>query len=143
MIKGFRHTGIVVHNLEKVCNFYVSLGFSIKSQALEKGAFIEQVTGLKNVNLKWIKMNLPDGTLLELLKYDSPKLPLIKEKQIPNKYGVSHMAFTVNKINDFCKEVVNSGGSIVNIPALTNNKKFKVVYCHDVEGNLFEAVEII
>ena len=53
------------------------------------------------------------------------------------------MAFTVNKINDFCKEVVNSGGSIVNIPALTNNKKFKVVYCHDVEGNLFEAVEII
>ena len=59
MIKGFRHTGIVVHNLEKVCNFYVSLGFSIKSQALEKGAFIEQVTGLKNVNLKWIKMNLP------------------------------------------------------------------------------------
>lgn len=143
MIKGFRHTGIVVHNLEKVCNFYVSLGFSIKSQALEKGAFIEQVTGLKNVNLKWIKMNLPDGTLLELLKYDSPKLTLIKEKQIPNKYGVSHMAFTVNKINDFCKEVVNSGGSIVNIPALTNNKKFKVVYCHDVEGNLFEAVEII
>ena len=143
MIKGFRHTGIVVHNLEKVCNFYVSLGFSIKSQALEKGAFIEQVTGLKNVNLKWIKMNLPDGTLLELLKYDSPKLPPIKEKQIANKYGVSHMAFTVNKIDDFCKEVVNLGGSIVNIPALTNNKKFKVVYCHDVEGNLFEAVEII
>ena len=82
MIKGFRHTGIVVNNLEKVCNFYVSLGFSIKSQALEKGTFIEQVTGLKNVNLKWIKMDLPDGTLLELLKYDSPNSTFIKEKHL-------------------------------------------------------------
>ena len=33
------------------------------------------------------------------------------------------------------------GGSIINEPAITNNKQFKVAYCHDIEGNLLEVVE--
>ena len=40
-----------------------------------------------------------------------------------------------------CKNVIKLGGNIVNAPVLTENKQFKVAYCHDVEGNLFEAVE--
>ena len=52
------------------------------------------------------------------------------------------MAFTVHDLDQFCDRVVQLGGSLVNSPALTENKEFRVVYCHDVEGNLFEAVEI-
>ena len=144
MIQGIRHTGIVVHDLKKLSNFYIKLGFTIQSQAIEKGSFIEQVTGIKDVSLEWIKMNLPDGSLLELIKYH---FPITKEeincKQPANKFGVSHLAFNVTNINDFCNHVVKFGGSIVNKPAITENKKFQVAYCHDLEGNLFEAVEIL
>ena len=57
------------------------------------------------------------------------------------KIGVSHIAFNVNNIKSFCKNIVSLGGSIINEPAITNNKQFKVAYCHDIEGNLLEVVE--
>ena len=65
MIMGTRHTGIVVENLEVVQNFYLGLGFLVHSEDVEKGRFIEQVTGLDKVKLKWVKMKLADGSLLE------------------------------------------------------------------------------
>ena len=61
------------------------------------------------------------------LKYH---FPIKKEehncKQPANKFGVSHLAFNVTNINDFCNHVVKFGGSIVNKPAITENKKFQV-----------------
>ena len=140
MIEGIRHAGIVVRNLEKTQDFYLKLGFKIQSKSLEKGPFIESVTGIKDVNIRWIKMNLPDGNLLELIKYNNP----VEEKEIflqdANQLGMSHLAFNIRNIDLFCKNVIKLGGNIVNAPVLTENKQFKVAYCHDVEGNLFEAV---
>ena len=141
MIEGFRHAGIVVRDLEKTQDFYLKLGFKTQSQAIETGSFIESVTGIEDVNIKWIKMNLPDGNLLELIKYINP----VTEKEIflqeANQLGVSHLAFNIRNIDLFCKQVIKLGGSIINSPVLTQNKQFRVAYCHDVEGNLFEAVE--
>ena len=51
---------------------YLGLGFSVHSEDVEKGRFIEQVTGLDKVKLKWVKMKLSDGSLLELLQYQEP-----------------------------------------------------------------------
>ena len=141
MIEGIRHTGIVVRDLERTKNFYLKLGFKIQSQAREKGSFIESVTGIKDVNIEWIKMNLPDGNLLELIKYFNPATEKEKYIQEANQLGVSHLAFNIRNIDLFCNNVIKLGGSIINPPSLTDNKLFKVAYCHDVEGNLFEAVE--
>lgn len=141
MIEGIRHTGIVVKNLRETSEFYLSLGFKIHSEATEFGNFIENVTGIKNANIKWVKMNLPDGNLLELIKYNFPEETSNKNKQKANQIGVSHLAFNVKGIDQFCENIIKLGGSIVNMPALTNNNYYKVAYCHDVEGNLFEVVE--
>lgn len=141
MIEGIRHTGIVVRDLAKSQDFYLNLGFKIQSQAEEEGPFIENVTGIKNVNIKWIKMNLPDGNLLELIQYNNPLTEKEISKQEANQFGVSHLAFNVRNIDLFCQNVIKLGGNIVNLPSLTINKQFKVAYCHDIEGNLFEAVE--
>ena len=72
MMMGTRHTGIVVENLEVAQNFYLGLGFSVQSEDVEEGPFIDQVTGLDKVKLKWVKMRLADGSLLELLQYQHP-----------------------------------------------------------------------
>tara|TARA_A100001388_G_C28738592_1_gene485588 strand:- start:282 stop:713 length:432 start_codon:yes stop_codon:yes gene_type:complete len=141
MIEGIRHTGIVVNNLQKASEFYLALGCKVKAKANEEGRFIEKVTGIKNVNIEWIKMVFDDGNLLELIQYNNPKKEKNLNKQPPNQIGISHIAFNVKNIENFCKNIVELGGSIVNEPAITNNKQFKVAYCHDIEGNLLEVVE--
>jgi predicted enzyme related to lactoylglutathione lyase len=143
MIKTVRHTGIVVRDLERTADFYRGIGFIDDNQAIEEGEFIDQVTGLKKTKLEWIKLKAPDGYLLELLQYHShpDKTQIMQQKS--NKLGCSHMAFGVDNIDNACETIQNLGGSIVNPPALTNDKKVKVAYCHDVEGVLMEIVEII
>jgi predicted enzyme related to lactoylglutathione lyase len=143
MIKTVRHTGIVVRDLKRTADFYRGIGFIDDNQAIEEGEFIDQVTGLKKTKLEWIKLKAPDGYLLELLQYHShpDKTQIMQQKS--NKLGCSHMAFGVDNIDNACETIQNLGGSIVNPPALTNDKKVKVAYCHDVEGVLMEIVEII
>ena len=143
MIKSIRHTGVVVRNLEEAANFYRALGFIDFNQAIEEGKFIDQVTGLKNTKLEWIKLKTPDGCLLELLQYHSHLENEEVTQQRSNKLGVSHIAFTVDNIEKTCEIIKKIGGSIVNPAALSSDNKVKVAYCHDLEGVLMEIVEII
>jgi catechol 2,3-dioxygenase-like lactoylglutathione lyase family enzyme len=143
MIKSIRHTGIVVRNIEEAANFYRALGFIDSNKDIEEGEFIDQVTGLKNTKLEWIKLKTPDGYLLELLQYHSHSENKEVTQQRSNKLGVSHIAFTVESIEKTCKLINQMGGSIVNPPALSNDSKVKVAYCHDLEGVLIEIVEIL
>ena len=143
MIKTIRHTGIVVRNLKKSANFYRALGFTDHNYAIEQGSFINKVTGLNKVELEWIKLKAPDGYLLELLEYKSHPEVLEITKQKSNELGCSHLAFGVNNIEQTCELIKKLGGDIVNPPALTDDKKVKVAYCHDIEGVLMEIVEIL
>ncbi len=143
MIKAVRHTGVVVRDLEKSTEFYCALGFVEDNQAIEEGDFIDTVVGLQNVKLEWVKLKAPDGYLLELLQYHSHPEQKEIAKQRSNQLGCSHLAFSVDDIDTVCKEIKKIGGSVVSPPALTNDKKVKVVYCHDNEGNLMEIVEVL
>jgi catechol 2,3-dioxygenase-like lactoylglutathione lyase family enzyme len=143
MIKAVRHTGVVVRDLEKSTEFYCALGFVEDNQAIEEGDFIDTVVGMQNVKLEWVKLKAPDGYLLELLQYHSHPEQKEIAKQRSNQLGCSHLAFSVDDIDTVCKEIKKIGGSVVNPPALTNEKKVKVVYCHDNEGNLMEIVEVL
>ena len=143
MIKVVRHTGVVVRDLEKSAEFYRVLGFVENNRAIEQSNFIDAVVGLQNVKLEWIKLRAPDGYLLELLQYHShpEQKEIIKQKS--NQLGCSHLAFSVDNIDSVCEKIEDIGGSVVNPPALTSDKKVKVAYCHDNEGNLMEIVEVL
>jgi catechol 2,3-dioxygenase-like lactoylglutathione lyase family enzyme len=143
MIKAVRHTGVVVRDLEKSTEFYCALGFVEDNQAIEEGDFIDTVVGMQNVKLEWVTLKAPDGYILELLQYHSHPEQKEIAKQRSNQLGCSHLAFSVDDIDTVCKEIKKIGGSVVNPPALTNDKKVKVVYCHDNEGNLMEIVEVL
>lgn len=141
MIINVRHAGIVVNNIKSQIKFYESLGFEKISSDTENGIFIEQVTGIEGVTLEWIKMKSPDGFVLELLQYLSHSLEFKKNNAPSNKLGCSHIAFTVNNIEQACLHIKTSGGTLVNNPAISPNGMVKVAYCHDPEGVLMEIVE--
>ncbi|MDP0562402.1 MAG: VOC family protein [Candidatus Endonucleobacter sp. (ex Gigantidas childressi)] len=142
MIKAVRHTGVVVRDLEKAAEFYRALGFIDDNQAIEEGGFIDSVVGLRDAKVEWIKLKAPDGYLLELLQYHSHPIEKQIIKQKSNQLGYSHLAFSVDNIDIVCEKIEEIGGSMVNSPTLTNDKKVKVAYCHDNEGNLIEIVEV-
>ena len=98
---------------------------------------------MQNVKLEWVKLKAPDGYLLELLQYHSHPEQKEIAKQRSNQLGCSHLAFSVDDIDTVCEKIEEIGGSIVNPSALTNDKKVKVAYCHDNEGNLMEIVEVL
>ena len=143
MIRSVRHTGIVVRNLKESVEFYCALGFVEDNRDVEEGVFIDTVVGLQNTKLEWVKLKALDGYILELLQYHSHPERKSITKQKSNQLGCSHLAFSVDDIDFICEKIEEIGGSIVNLPALTNDKKVKVAYCYDNEGNLMEIVEIL
>jgi catechol 2,3-dioxygenase-like lactoylglutathione lyase family enzyme len=141
MIKNIRHTGIVVHDIRKMSAFYQLLGFIVEDSAVESGAFIEQVVNISDVKVEWIKMRSPDGYLLELLQYHTHPKKLIVDRLTSNDLGCSHLAFTVDSIDEACEKIKKAGGFSGNSPAIAPNGKVKVAYCQDPEGVLLEIVE--
>ena len=141
MIIKTRHTGLVVTDIIASIEFYEKLGLEAWIQQNEIGDFISQVVGLDNVELVTAKLKVTDGSVLELLEYKSHPTKATDSVYSSNKHGCSHIAFTVKNVDEMAVKVVQLGGSIVNIPAISANGLVKVMYCHDLDGILIEMVE--
>ena len=87
MIKGIRHTGIVVRDLDRAVRFYEGLGFSMWIREVENGVYIDKVVGLKDARIETAKLKSFCGGLLELLRYHSHPINKVVEKQPSNQLG--------------------------------------------------------
>jgi catechol 2,3-dioxygenase-like lactoylglutathione lyase family enzyme len=141
MLKNIRHTGIVVNDIVKAIKFYEGLGFKLFSQNIEVGIYIDNLVCLNNVNLEWAKLKLADGNMLELLKYNSHHDKNPYELQPSFKLGCSHIAFTTSNVQKTINYIVENGGTCLKGYQISPDGKVKVVYCHDLEGNIIEIVE--
>ena len=131
----------MVKDISASIEFYEGLGLRVWKRENEKGHFLSQVVGLEHAEIETAKLKVRDGSLLEILEYKShPTMPSAS-KYPPNSHGCSHVAFTVQDVEDVCFQIVRLGGSVVNPPAVSDNGLVKVVYCHDLDGILMELVE--
>ena len=139
-IKNTRHFGIVVSDLEKSIKFYEDLGLKIIKQMDESGEHIDKMLSLKDVNVITVKMSAPENdTLIELLYYKSPKSIHIDRKI--NDFGPSHLAFTVNNLNEYYEKLLKKGIEFFSSPQLSPDKTVLVVFCNDPNGIPIELVE--
>lgn len=143
MILKTRHTGFVVKDISASIAFYEGLGLIVWKRELEKGDFLSQVVGLKYAEIETAKLKVTDGSVLELLEYKSHPTKPSSSKYASNKHGCSHVAFTVQDVQETSVKIVQLGGSIVNAPAVSANGSVKVMYCHDLDGILIELVQEI
>lgn len=145
MVLNTRHIGFVVLDLEKFIKFYEGFGLVLKSRLIEEGDYIDKLVGLKKVKLEWAKLALPDGSLIELLKYHT-HIDLLNRgeaAQLSYRLGCSHIALTVCDIEQAINYICISGGSIKNKYQISPDGNVKVAYCYDMEGNILEIAQEI
>jgi catechol 2,3-dioxygenase-like lactoylglutathione lyase family enzyme len=142
MIKDIRHTGIVVADLEASLYFYCDLlGFQVVKHMEEFGDYIDDILSLHNAMISTIKMALPSGQMIELLKYQSH--PEEQKKRTVNEIGISHIAFTVKDLNIEYKKLKDHGIQFNSPPQLSPDGYAKVAFCMAPEGTLIELVEVL
>lgn len=142
MIKEVRHVGIIVSDMEKSLIFYKDLlGLKIKSIVDEKGEFLDNMLGQKNVKNKVAKLYVNAGNgIVELIHSDQ-----FANKKDRNFFtiGASHFAFTVDNLQDTYDYLMENGVKFTAPPQLTPDGYAKVTFCEDPDGTPIELVEVI
>ena len=152
-----RHIGIIVHDIEKMINFYSGLGMILKGDPMmEEGEFIEGLLNSKGIKLQTAKLTIKNDELpekywfvLELmtLNHEHNKSYSKSVNKTPfsfsdNENGVLDIAFTVDDINSVSDYVISHGGGLiggvmkaaVGYPALHR-------YLLDPEGNVLHLAQ--
>lgn len=145
MISAIRHSAFVVRNIEESLKFYSGLlGLSIYKRQFEEGAFIDNLTGIRNVRLEWVKLVIPKGGLIELLQYHSHPDASAQESAVPfpsNRLGSSHVALTVSDLSSLYAGLISNGYTCKSEPLISENGKAKILYAHDPDGAIIEFIE--
>lgn len=143
MILGTRHTGIVVHDMERCLHFWRDvMGLKVVADFREEGEFIDTVQRLNGVRLHMIKLSAPDGSMIELLKDDAHPT-LSPERNTLCDRGIRHIAFTVTDIAESWKIFCNAGLKVLSEPITAPDGKARLFFARDPEGNLIELVEML
>ena len=143
MIKGLRHAGIVVADLDRALTFWCdTLGFRVQRQMLESGPFIDTLLGMTGVEVVTSKLVGADGNLIELLHFHShPDLPAWQGTT--HTTGLTHLAFTVNDLDDLYARLTKAGVRFFTTPQISPDGGAKVVYASGPENLLLEFVEVL
>ncbi len=142
MIKEVRHVGIVVNNMENSLKFYRDLlGLKVIKDMDEQGVYIDNMLSLDNVQVKTVKLSADTGnTLIELLDFKSHN-----DNEVRNFYtiGASHIALTVDNLEDLYKHLSANNIKFNAPPQKSPDGIVKVTFCNDPDGTPIELVEII
>ncbi len=142
-VTAFRHTGIVVQDMEAMLYFYHDLlGFEVWADFVDSSEYVQAVTAVPGAELHMIKMSAPEGGSLELLQYRSHLQSSTDAKRSCDT-GINHIALQVGDLEDLYQRL-KSEGIVFNCPPLVSSDGgAKVTYCRDPEGGIVELVEII
>ena len=141
MILAYRHTGVNVTDLARSVAFYESLGFVVVERRHEEGAYIDALTGLSNVSLDWVKVEAPNGVLLELVRFRCPD----RVRRFSSDYasiGCNHLCLQVDNVEAMHREL--SAAGVRCHPVQTDPPgKVKNMACYDPDGTIIELVEVL
>jgi Lactoylglutathione lyase and related lyases len=142
-MKAIRHIGIVVRDIDKALHFYRDLlGLNIVKDMNEQAPYIDRILNLHDVSVRTVKMAADDGNLVELLHFKSHSAVIEKHKEIYS-VGCSHVAFTVENLDEEYKRLRNEDIIFNSLPQYSPDGYAKVAFCKDPDGTLIELVEVL
>jgi glyoxylase I family protein len=146
MIERIDHVNLVVDDMAKMIAFYRDvLGLRLARQATIRGPWIDDVTGLSNVDADVAFLEMPSGPSIELLRYRTPQGGRPSALGEPNTLGLRHIAFRVRDIDRLVATMKAAGvvfqSEIHQVPSTQvdfADVQKRLLYCRDPEGNLLE-----
>ena len=142
MMASLRHIGITVCNMQRSLKFYQDLlDFDIISDEIEQGDYIDNFSNLSNVVVRVVKMRDTNKNMIELLEYHSHSLNSNESSKKINIPRISHVAFTVTKLNDLYHLWTSKGIRFLCNPQGPDGGDAIAAFCRDPDGNLLELVE--
>ena len=142
MVIGFRHTGIIVADMESSIRFYRDLlGMTVIQEFFDSSEYINTITGLKNGVARFVKLKMTDNTVLELLQY--PSHPTEKHSLSIINIGVCHIALRVGSIVEVYEKLLANNVPVLSEPVLSSEGIAKVFFCLDPDSVRVEMVEML
>jgi hypothetical protein len=136
---NFRHLSLVTGNiseLKKILTKFLNLKIK-KNFPIQSGAYINQLTGIKDAKIKVIYFELTNSIILEVIEYSKKT----KKNQKANSIGFSHFSITVKNIDQLYKESKKYDIKFISEPLLTAKNKIKVAYIIVMGESLIELVQ--
>ena len=128
--------------MENSLKFYRDLlGLKIIRDMDEHGAYIDNMLSLDDAQVRTVKLSAGVGnTLIELLDFKSHN-----DNEIRNFYtiGASHVALTVDNLEDLYKHLTENNVKFNASPQKSPDGLVKVTFCNDPDGTPIELVEIL
>lgn len=149
MITNFRHVGIVVPDLDAALDFYGRvLGLQVIRRMAEGGEFLEMLLGIPDVKATTVKMGLaatvddaPAIPVIELLFFHQPIARQVQRRL--DDRGPTHLALTVDSIDDLYDRLKNEDFSFISAPVLSEDGAVKLAFGQTADGTFLELVEEI
>jgi catechol 2,3-dioxygenase-like lactoylglutathione lyase family enzyme len=142
MIKGMHHVAISVTNLERAIAFYTQiLGMNLTVPPFPlNGPDLEQVMGLSNLDARMCVVGT-GSFMMELFEFAQPR-PAPKDPNYPvSDRGITHFGIEVTDIEATYKSLVAAGVKF-HSPVLTFQGGIRATYGRDLDGNVFELLEM-
>ena len=139
---GFRHSGIIVKSMESSVNFYKNiLGLELIQEFTDESEYINKITGITDGVAHFVKLRMPDGTVLELLEY--PTHPTESHNLSIINVGICHIALQVDSAELMHTKLVRKGIKVLSKPILSSEGIATVFFCLDPDNVRVEFVEMV
>jgi catechol 2,3-dioxygenase-like lactoylglutathione lyase family enzyme len=145
--QGANHVAVSVPDLVKAVRWYSEvMGFTKLTEPTEivvdnsrLGSIVRDCFGPSIRKLRIAHLNFGDQVGLELFEFVEPKAERTTNHFEYSKTSFLHIAVTCPNIEQFAKQIVESGGKQRSkIWELIDGKPFKIVFCEDPFGNIIE-----
>ncbi len=138
------HTNIIAKDWRAVSRFYQNVFGMIPVPPPRdlSGEWLDRLTGIKNARLEGEHLALPgyeeNPPTLEIYSYNFAGKAAPKEI---NTFGIAHLAFAVDDVEQALQKVLKEGGGQVGEVVRADypdNITATFVYARDIEGNIIE-----
>lgn len=145
MPSKFVHVNLVAQDWKRLASFYQDVFdcIPVPPERNLSGEWLDQATGLEDTKISGIHLRLPgygeEGPTLEIFQYDTVPDHLSVR---PNSPGFSHIAFSVNDVQETAARIFELGGSPIGkftVRQIAGVGTVTFQYCADPEGNIIEV----
>lgn len=130
-----------MHDLDLMKTLFCNVfAYVVKTEQLENGEFIDSILGLRNVSVNTCKLEGPDESIIELLKFEThPNSSGWNGTLVTT--GLTHIAFTVENLKGKLLEIESFGGQALSAPLLNPEGTALVCFVRMPENLFVELVQ--